>query len=63
MIHCFKKAQHCEVGSRQLRAQLSVLDDSNFLNHFPDLNDSDIEEANDTSKVDPDDDEDIHIEL
>ena len=63
VIHCFKKGQPCEARSEQLQAQLSVLDEPNLPNTFQDITDSDIEEANDANIVDPDDDEDINIEL
>jgi len=45
------------------QAQLSVLDEPNLPNPFQVITDSDIEETNNTNMVDPDDDEDIDIEL
>ena len=63
VIHCFKKGQICEARSEHLQAQHSVLDEPNLPNTFQDITDSDIEEANDANIVDPDDDEDINIEL
>ena len=59
-----KKGQPCEVGLEQLQAPLSVLDEPNLPNPFPIITVLDIEEANDAIIiVDPDDDEDINIEL
>ena len=63
MIHCFKKGQPCEAGSEQLQAQLSVVDEPNLPKPFQVITDLDIEEANDANMVDPNDDEDIDIEL
>ena len=63
-IHCFKEGRHCEAGSEQLQAQLSVLDEPNLPNPFQDITHSDIEEATEESNmVDQDDDEDIVIDL
>jgi len=63
VIHCFKKGQPCEAGSEQLQAQLSVVDEPNLPKPFQVITDLDIEEANDANMVDPNDDEDIDIEL
>ena len=43
--------------------KLSLLDERNLLNPFHYITDSDIEVANDANMVDPDDNEDIDIEL
>jgi len=45
------------------QAQLSILDEPDPLNPFQVITDLDIEEANDANMVDPNDDEDIDIEL
>ena len=63
MIHCLKKGQPCEAGSEQLQAQLSVVDEPNLPKPFQVITDLDIEEANDANMVNPNDDEDIDIEL
>ena len=62
VMHCFKKGQPCEVGSEQ-QAQLSVLNEPNLQNPLQDITDLDVEQGNDANMVDPDDNEDIDIEL
>ena len=66
MIDCFKKGQPCEAGSDQLQVQLSILDEPNLPNPFIVITDSDVEEANNANlsvAIDPDDDDDIAVEL
>ena len=64
-IQCFIAArnQPCKAGSEQLQAQLSVLNEPNLQNPFQDITDLDVEQGNDANMVDPDDNEDIDIEL